>query len=187
MEKNEKVKQAFRDSIFDAFFSTLSMPTFVTEITGDLETLIGGGRSVVASIGFTGKMEGTLVIIFSDAAACKTVSKMLGTDLREPSQDVFDGIGEVSNILLGGLVRRCAEKDDHIDLSIPSVVHVDNPLSIVRWHHVDVVHFSVDCTEFKFVAGLSYVLDKKTWEKADKRVLDEKQKMVEKSLKDLIK
>lgn len=186
METREDIARALKEAVIETFTNTLSLPPAVKEVGGrDLNTIVSG-RSIVASVGFTGRMEGICIIVFTDEAAQKVVSKMLSCDLSDAAQEVFDGVGEIANILAGGVVRRCAKPNEHFDISIPSVVRVDNPLSIIEWEHTNTVHMAVDCGELKFAVSVSYVFDKKSQKVKKDAEAQEKQRIAEKYLKNLI-
>lgn len=186
METREDIAQALKEAVIETFTSTLALPPVVNEVGGkDLNSIVSG-RSIVASVGFTGRMEGICVIVFTDEAAQKVVSKMLSCELSDAAQEVFDGVGEIANILAGGVVRRCAQPNEHFDISIPSVVRVDNPLSIIEWEHSNAVHVAVDCGGLKFAVSVSYIFDKKSRKEKKDTDAKEKQRIAEKYLKNLI-
>lgn len=74
-------------------------------------------------IGITGDMIGSLAISFSESCICHLISRMLGESYTEATQDVFDGVGELTN-MISGVARTHLEKDGmEVYAAIPSVVY----------------------------------------------------------------
>lgn len=74
-------------------------------------------------IGITGDMIGSLAISFSESCICHIISRMLGESYTEATQDVFDGVGELTN-MISGVARTHLEKDGmEVYAAIPSVVY----------------------------------------------------------------
>jgi chemotaxis protein CheX len=77
-------------------------------------------------IGITGDMIGSLAISFSESCICHLISRMLGEPLTEATQEVFDGVGELTN-MISGVARTHLEKDGmEVYAAIPSVVYGKN-------------------------------------------------------------
>lgn len=77
---------------------------------------------MICSIGFTGTLEGAISISLSNQGACKIVSKMLAMEITEVSSDVTDGVGEVLNIIAGGVKKRLAAAGHDFEISVPTVI-----------------------------------------------------------------
>jgi len=74
-------------------------------------------------IGITGDIIGSLAISFSESCICHLISRMLGESYTEATQDVFDGVGELTN-MISGVARTHLEKDGmEVYAAIPSVVY----------------------------------------------------------------
>ncbi|HOG16273.1 MAG TPA: chemotaxis protein CheX [Syntrophales bacterium] len=74
-------------------------------------------------IGITGDAIGSLAISFSEDCICSVVNSMLGENFREINKDIFDAVGEVTN-MISGVARTFLEKDGLIVYAaIPTVVY----------------------------------------------------------------
>lgn len=77
-------------------------------------------------IGITGDMIGSLAISFGERCICHLVGSMLGESYAEANQEVFDGVGEITN-MISGVARTYLEKEGmHVYAAIPSVVYGKN-------------------------------------------------------------
>jgi len=89
------------------------------------ETNLAGG-DVSGIIGITGDMIGSLAISFSETCICHLIGRMLGESYTEANQEVFDGVGELTN-MVSGVARTHLEKDGmEVYAAIPSVVYGKN-------------------------------------------------------------
>ena len=74
-------------------------------------------------IGITGDMIGSLAISFNEACICNLISRMLGESYTEVNKEIFDGVGELTN-MISGVARTHLEKDGmEVYAAIPSVVY----------------------------------------------------------------
>ncbi len=74
-------------------------------------------------IGITGDAIGSLAISFSEPCICGVVNSMLGENFREINKDIFDAVGEVTN-MISGVARTFLEKEGYIVYAaIPTVVY----------------------------------------------------------------
>ncbi|MBI4633559.1 MAG: chemotaxis protein CheX [Deltaproteobacteria bacterium] len=81
------------------------------------------GGDVSGIIGITGEAVGSLAISFSEACICGIVNSMLGESYTEVNKDVFDAVGEITN-MVSGVARTHMEKDGIIvHAAIPTVVY----------------------------------------------------------------
>ena len=77
-------------------------------------------------IGLTGDVVGSLAISFSEACICDLCSRLLGELHRAVNQDVFDAVGEITN-MISGVARAHMEKEGmRVYSAIPSVVYGRN-------------------------------------------------------------
>lgn len=77
-------------------------------------------------IGITGDMIGSLAISFGESCICHLVGSMLGESFAEANQEVFDGVGEITN-MISGVARTHMEKEGmHVYAAIPSVIYGKN-------------------------------------------------------------
>ncbi len=86
------------------------------------ETSLAHG-DVSGIIGITGDMIGSLAISFSESCICHLINRMLGESYNEANQEVFDAVGEITN-MISGVARTHLEKDGmEVYAAIPSVVY----------------------------------------------------------------
>jgi chemotaxis protein CheX len=130
------------------------------------ETSIADG-DVSGIIGITGDATGSLAISFGEACICHIVSRMLGEVHVEINQDVFDAVGEITN-MISGVARTHLEKEGMtVYAAIPSVVygkqhtisHILSSPSIVIPFSMDQGSFGVDVCIKKTAAGIACAAD----------------------------
>ena len=102
---------------------------FETMIFMDLEQCIDDsveltGDCLLGSITFKGNLEGCLSICCSRAGAKVIAANMLGMDPNEDvaDDDICDAMGEVANMVMGGVKSRIQDSVGTIEVSIPSVI-----------------------------------------------------------------
>ncbi len=117
MPLKEDLTKALVDSVKDAFKTMLSV-----ELTDQEQVNIPSNAELICTIGLAGKMEGSVSVSLPNSSACAIVSKMLFMDIAEVSQDVCDGMGEVANVVAGGIKMRSAPLNCPFEVSIPTVV-----------------------------------------------------------------
>ncbi|OQY14035.1 MAG: hypothetical protein B6I30_01755 [Desulfobacteraceae bacterium 4572_187] len=127
------------------FDTMLSMK--IEQIDGGAEG-IDGGNQIVGSVGFAGKVMGNVNILVSNDFARLMTAEMLGmeTDKIESEEEVFDVIGELCNMVGGGIKSRLCDSGFTCELSIPSVTE-GNDLKIESrgWDRCE--HFTFKCME----------------------------------------
>ena len=87
----------------------------------ELVDLIPPGLSAI--IGFGGKISGNISIHLSPDNACKLASNMLGMEITEMDDIVADAIGEMVNMLAGGMKKYACKHEDLFKISVPSIVY----------------------------------------------------------------
>ena len=74
-------------------------------------------------IGITGDMIGSLAVSFGESCICHLIGSMVGESYAEANQEVFDGVGEMTN-MISGAARTYLEKEGmQVYAAIPSVVY----------------------------------------------------------------
>jgi len=74
-------------------------------------------------IGITGDAIGSLAISFSEACICHLIGRILGEPCAAANQDVFDGVGEITN-MISGVARTHMEKEGMaVYAAIPSIIY----------------------------------------------------------------
>jgi chemotaxis protein CheX len=78
---------------------------------------------VTGIMGITGDMTGSLAISFGESCICHVVGTMLGESYVKADKEVFDGVGEITN-MISGVARAKMEKEGlQVHAAIPSVVY----------------------------------------------------------------
>jgi chemotaxis protein CheX len=72
-------------------------------------------------IGLSGAVVGTVVLTMSEALALKCASAMLMEDYKEFTADVFDAVGELTNVIAGNAKAQLEEYK--LSLSLPNVIY----------------------------------------------------------------
>lgn len=80
--------------------------------------------TMLGLITFKGSIEGCLAICCTMPCIQNVTMNMLGMDSAEQAteEDVCDAIGEVANMIVGGVKKRLLDSVGNLDISIPSVV-----------------------------------------------------------------
>jgi chemotaxis protein CheX len=80
------------------------------------------GLDVTSMVGLAGRVCGVLTLRCSAASAALIASKMLGVDAGQDGAEVWDAIGEVSNMIAGNFKNKIAGMGDGCMLSVPTVI-----------------------------------------------------------------
>jgi len=79
-------------------------------------------QSVSAVLGLSGGLRGMLAVHCPASLACAVCGSMLGETPSEVDADVRDTVGEIANMLAGGLKARLQDLGRRIELAVPSVI-----------------------------------------------------------------
>ena len=108
---------------------------FIVAVTKTLETMVGCQVSrgvpelkqnphtlfpISGIIGLSGVVVGTVVLTMSKELALKCASVMLMEEFTEFNSDVFDAVGELTNVIAGNAKAQIEEY--HLSLSLPNVI-----------------------------------------------------------------
>ena len=130
----DAAKEVFETMIF---MSITEKEDQETEIVGD--TYLG-------TISFKGDIQGSLGVTFEESAAKAVAASMLCLEPDEAvsDEDLADAVGEVANMVMGGVKSRLQDEIGSIEISIPTVISGQNLKSnvgdsgrIVKRVHVD--------------------------------------------------
>ena len=80
------------------------------------------GCHVSAMIGLTGGFSAMLAIHCPEAVGLAISGAMLGMEIEEIDADVKDALGEIANMVAGGLKQRFADEDIALELAIPTAI-----------------------------------------------------------------
>ncbi len=80
------------------------------------------GCHVSAMIGLTGGLSAMLGIHCPEAVGLSISGAMLGMELEEVDADVKDALGEITNMVAGGLKEKFAAENIDLELAIPTAI-----------------------------------------------------------------
>ena len=80
------------------------------------------GCHVSAMIGLTGGFSAMLGIHCPEAVGLAISGAMLGMELEEVDADVKDALGEIANMVAGGLKEKFTAEDIDLELAIPTAI-----------------------------------------------------------------
>jgi len=80
------------------------------------------GCHISAMIGLTGGFSAMLSIHCPEAVGLAISGAMLGMEIEEIDADVKDTLGEIANMVAGGLKERFAAEDIDLKLAIPTAI-----------------------------------------------------------------
>jgi len=73
-------------------------------------------------IGFTGEVNGSMALSFSEKSILKIVSNMLGEEINEVNGDITDAVGEITNMISGVARKELESIGLNVSAAIPTVV-----------------------------------------------------------------
>lgn len=115
-----EVKKYLVDATLEVFTSMVFIDIIAESPTGDPTQEIQPNLSSL--IGFAGDLKGILAIHCPSAVAMGITTSMLGMEVAELGEDVKDAIGEIANMVAGGLKAGLATENKKIELAIPTTV-----------------------------------------------------------------
>lgn len=142
MQLTQEFIKAIQGSIEETFITILAI-TPVVKIRL-VDTADEFKMPIIASIGLTGKIEGSVVLLMSEEGACKATGKMLGTEYKEVTKDVLDAAGEIANILAGVLKTKLGASEYAFDISIPTVIHAISSINVAKLNKAQVFSLEIE-------------------------------------------
>jgi CheY-specific phosphatase CheX len=183
MSLREQILQALQESIVESVSIILSdMPKIAEKANFDFSV----ADNVAVSISFAGKLEGSVFLILSDEMVRKIIAKMLGCATSDVSEDCFDGVGEIVNIITGGVKTKLEPLGYDFVLSIPSVIKCDCNLSISSLGKAEKVCVSVTTKEFNFDIIMFYLVNSVSTKTAYEVMKDQKAQDAENKLRKML-
>ncbi len=115
------LEEALWQSAKESFETMIMLPI---ERSENVEQEIETSKSIVSSIAYTGSIKGAVTIICDSQSADKVARSMLMMTPEDElaTEDIHDAIGEVTNLVIGGLKSRIAESVGQVEVSIPVVM-----------------------------------------------------------------
>jgi chemotaxis protein CheX len=80
------------------------------------------GLAITAMVGMAGQLCGVLSVRCSEKSAARVASQMLGVDMDKCGPEMWDALGEVSNMIAGNFKNKIAGLGDGCMLSVPTVI-----------------------------------------------------------------
>ena len=107
------------------------------------------GCHISAMIGLTGGFSAMLGIHCPETVGLAITGTMLDMEIEEIDADVKDALGEIANMVAGGLKEKFAAEDIALELAIPTAISGKSYTiaSSTRSHRV-VIPFSIEAGQF---------------------------------------
>lgn len=115
-----EVEKYLTDATLEVFSSMVFIDITAESPTEDPAQAIQPNLSSL--IGFAGDLKGILAIHCPAAVAMGITTSMLGMEVAALDEDVKDAIGEIANMVAGGLKAGLATENKKIELAIPTTV-----------------------------------------------------------------
>lgn len=119
MDKN--LVRAVAQATQDVFQTLIGWEMHVDGITVN-KGPTDGGAELNAIISFNGTMSGAFILHCPEALAAAIASEVLGTPCEEGSADTKDAIGELLNMIAGGVKNHYQSQADPFKISVPTIV-----------------------------------------------------------------
>jgi len=124
---SEQLAEIVQVSAIQVFEMMVSLP--ITATTWSVHENLKSFDGVVGMITFTGDWIGAGLFCCNEELACLFGSKMLMIDVAQVDADVLDGVGELSNMILGSVKEALEKRTGPLALGIPAVVYGKNFLA----------------------------------------------------------
>jgi len=89
------------------------------EVQNDEPSLPG---EFTAMVGLAGQLCGLLTLRCGSQSAALMASKMLGAEIKETDQQMWDAIGEIANMVAGNFKNKLSGMGEGCMLSVPTVI-----------------------------------------------------------------
>lgn len=115
------MKSSILESAKEAFETMIFLPLEEIDEQDDPQDQTD---SLLCSITFTGQLRGCLILQCSKQTAEKITKSMMMIEGDDPIEEAetCDAIGEVVNLVIGGIKSRISEVVSDLEISIPSVI-----------------------------------------------------------------
>lgn len=117
---NLDLQQQIIDST-QAVFDTMLMMSLTPGISLT-EKVYKFQDSISGMLGFAGEIQGMLTIHCPQDVAFAITSTLIGLDVDEVDDDVKDTVGEMANMILGGIKDGFIEQGVQINLAVPTIL-----------------------------------------------------------------
>jgi len=110
--------------------------------------------SITGMVGFAGIYSGVISVHCPVDLALKITSSMLGIECSEENEDLNDAIGEIANMLGGGVKQVLSKGGQDVKLSIPTVISGED-YTVNSLSDIDCVVIPFKVGEDRFLVGLT--------------------------------
>lgn len=114
------------EKVVDEIFTTMIFIKPINEkpiIRKTNDSDIPGKKDISGIIGLGGSLTASIIVHFEKESALKVTSNMLGgIEYKEIDSDVIDAVGEMTNMIAGGIKRELEAIGIELDQSLPIVV-----------------------------------------------------------------
>jgi len=114
--------------------------------------------SITGMVGFAGTYSGVISIHCPVVLALKITSSMLGMECEEVGDDLNDAIGEIANMLGGGVKQVLSKGGLDVKLSIPTVISGED-YTVNSLSDIDCVVIPFVIENEKFLVGLTLKME----------------------------
>ena len=145
--------------IVDATTEVFASMVFMELVPGDviLDGQADLETNVSSMIGLAGDLKGLLSVQCPRQVALAVSGAMLGMELEEIDDDVKDALGEIANMVAGGLKASLLEAGSNVELAIPTTV-VGNSIRTSGFSGASTLVVPFRVPEGDFAVELNYVL-----------------------------
>ncbi len=116
MQLDKYIVDATSEVFASMVFMELEPGEIIRDGAMDLDT------NISSMIGLAGQLKGLLSVHCPRRVALAVSGAMLGMDLEEINDDVKDALGEIANMVAGGLKASLLEAGRNVELAIPTTV-----------------------------------------------------------------
>jgi chemotaxis protein CheX len=112
-------KEIIDQAVLEIFSSMLFLEISTLH---DVEPAPLEGPMLTGMVGLAGDLQGSVLIHLPEPVAIAITNAFLGLEIDSVDDDVKDAIGEMTNMVAGGVKFLLPENDQDVELAIPSVV-----------------------------------------------------------------
>lgn len=118
----DELTQLFTSDIGEVF-STMVGTTELQYLPQVVDPVSHFDNCVTAMVGLAGAYNGMVSVHTPHALAKSFTSQMLGMEVTEIDDDVYDALGEIANMIAGSFKHHLSKGGNDVKLSTPSVVN----------------------------------------------------------------
>ncbi len=145
--------------IIDATTEVFASMIFMDLVPGDV---VGDGSvdldvAISSMIGLAGDLKGLLAVHCPRQVALAVSGAMLGMEMKDLDDDVKDALGEIANMVAGGLKTSLVTAGSSVELAIPTTV-VGNSIRTSGFSGASTLVVPFRVPDGTFAVELNYVL-----------------------------